>query len=116
MDNIGKEHSQHRLAAHGTAVGLSGGLMGNSEVGWFVRAYFAVQSIAHEELDFDRHLKIGAGRVLWQDIVRIDVAIKKKTFPKNETILTSLKRAKDGNRRLHLMGLVRHPRSPVFLS
>ncbi|KAJ7321669.1 metalloenzyme [Mycena albidolilacea] len=76
MDNIAKEHSQRRLAAHGTAVGLSGGLMGNSEVG---------------------HLNIGAGRVLWQDIVRIDVAIKKKTFNKNETILA--------NRCLHFMAL-----------
>ncbi|KAF7368234.1 Phosphoglycerate-bisphosphoglycerate-independent [Mycena venus] len=85
MDRIGKEHSQRRLAAHGTAVGLSDGLMGNSEVG---------------------HLNIGAGRVVWQDIVRIDVAIKKKTFHKNETILSSFKHAKDGNGRLHLMGLI----------
>jgi hypothetical protein len=33
MDTIGSEHSQRKLAAHGTAVGLSDGLMGNSEVG-----------------------------------------------------------------------------------
>ncbi|KAJ7036768.1 phosphoglycerate mutase [Mycena alexandri] len=85
MDKIGKEHSQRRLAAHGTAVGLSDGLMGNSEVG---------------------HLNIGAGRVVWQDIVRIDVSIKKRQFHKNETIVESLKRAKDGNGRLHLLGLI----------
>ncbi|KAG5221026.1 phosphoglycerate mutase [Salix suchowensis] len=65
MDTIGKEHSYRRLAAHGTAVGLSDGLMGNSEVG---------------------HLNIGAGRIVWQDIVRIDVAIKKRQFHKNETL------------------------------
>ncbi|KAK7036254.1 BPG-independent [Favolaschia claudopus] len=85
MDKIGADHSQRRLAAHGTAVGLSDGLMGNSEVG---------------------HLNIGAGRIVWQDIVRIDVSIKKRQFHQNETILASLKRAKEGNGRLHLLGLV----------
>ncbi|KAJ7104965.1 BPG-independent [Mycena epipterygia] len=63
--------SLYFFAAHGTAVGLSDGLMGNSEVG---------------------HLNIGAGHV-------------KKMFHKNETILASLKRAKDGDGCLHLMGL-----------
>jgi 2,3-bisphosphoglycerate-independent phosphoglycerate mutase len=52
-------------------------------------------------------LNIGAGRVVWQDIVRIDVSIKKRAFHKNETILDACKRAKEGNGRLHLMGLVR---------
>ncbi|KAJ7494202.1 phosphoglycerate mutase [Mycena latifolia] len=69
MDKIGKKHSQRRLAAHGTAVGLSDGLIGNSKVG---------------------HLNIGTGRVVWQDIVRID----------------SFKGAKDENGRLHLLGLI----------
>ncbi|KAG6867133.1 hypothetical protein C0993_006451, partial [Termitomyces sp. T159_Od127] len=85
MDTIAKDHSYRQLAAHGTAVGLSEGLMGNSEVG---------------------HLNIGAGRVVWQDIVRIDVAIKKRLFHKNPTVLASCERAKKGNGRLHLMGLV----------
>jgi len=53
------------------------------------------------------HLNIGAGRIVWQDIVRIDVAIKKRQFHKNEVILESFKRAKDTNGRLHLLGLVR---------
>ena len=53
-----------------------------------------------------RHLNIGAGRIVWQDIVKIDVAIKKKEFHKNPTIVESFKRAKDGNGRLHLLGLV----------
>lgn len=64
----------------------------------------------NEDLDddgfFRRHLNIGAGRIVWQDIVRIDVAIKKKEFHKNPTILESFNRAKDGNGRLHLLGLV----------
>jgi 2,3-bisphosphoglycerate-independent phosphoglycerate mutase len=54
----------------------------------------------------NRHLNIGAGRIVWQDIVRIDVAIKKRQFHKNEVILSSFKRAKDTNGRLHLLGLV----------
>ncbi|KAJ7453314.1 phosphoglycerate mutase [Mycena galericulata] len=85
MDKIGAENAQRRLAAHGTAVGLSDGLMGNSEVG---------------------HLNIGAGRIVWQDIVRIDVSIKKREFHKNKNILESFKHAKEGNGRLHLLGLV----------
>ncbi|KAI0640322.1 cofactor-independent phosphoglycerate mutase [Trametes polyzona] len=85
MDTIAKEHSYRTLAAHGLAVGLSDGLMGNSEVG---------------------HLNLGAGRIVWQDIVRIDVAIKKRQFHKNEQILESFNRAKNGNGRLHLLGLV----------
>ncbi|KAI0321198.1 cofactor-independent phosphoglycerate mutase [Amylostereum chailletii] len=85
MDTIAKEHAYRELAAHGVAVGLSEGLMGNSEVG---------------------HLNIGAGRIVWQDIVRIDVAIKKRQFHKNEAILASFQRAKEGNGRLHLLGLV----------
>jgi 2,3-bisphosphoglycerate-independent phosphoglycerate mutase len=101
MDKIGAEHSQRRLAAHGTAVGLSDGLMGNSEVGCVYMSPLVLT------LTMNRHLNLGAGRVVWQDIVRIDVAIKKRTFHKNETILASLKRAKDGNGRLHLLGLVR---------
>ncbi|KAF8630593.1 hypothetical protein AX15_002840 [Amanita polypyramis BW_CC] len=85
MDTLAKENAYRTLLAHGTAVGLSEGLMGNSEVG---------------------HLNIGAGRVVWQDIVRIDVSIKKKQFHKNPVILEACKRAKEGNGRLHLLGLV----------
>jgi 2,3-bisphosphoglycerate-independent phosphoglycerate mutase len=85
MDTIAKDHAYRTLLAHGNAVGLSDGLMGNSEVG---------------------HLNIGAGRVAWQDIVRIDMSIAKRQFHKNSTILESTKRAKEGNGRLHLLGLV----------
>ncbi|KXN87855.1 2,3-bisphosphoglycerate-independent phosphoglycerate mutase 1 [Leucoagaricus sp. SymC.cos] len=61
MDIIAKDHSYRILNVSGTAVGLSGGLMENSEVG---------------------HLNIGTGRVVWQDIVRIGVSIKKEQFQK----------------------------------
>jgi 2,3-bisphosphoglycerate-independent phosphoglycerate mutase len=73
------------LEASSNAVGLPDGLMGNSEVG---------------------HLNIGAGRVVWQDVVRIDMTIKKGELNKIENIKKSFQRAKDGNGRLHLLGLV----------
>lgn len=76
-----------KLEASSLAVGLPEGLMGNSEVG---------------------HLNIGAGRVVWQDVVRIDQTVKKGEFAKTKVISEVLQRAKDGNGRLHLCGLVSH--------
>ncbi|KAI1760128.1 BPG-independent [Hypoxylon sp. FL1150] len=75
------------LDASSLAVGLPEGLMGNSEVG---------------------HLNIGAGRVVWQDVVRIDQTIKKGELGNNEVIKNLLQRAKNGSGRLHLCGLVSH--------
>ncbi|KAH7917689.1 putative phosphoglyceromutase [Leucogyrophana mollusca] len=85
MDKLAETYAYRTLAAHGNAVGLTDGLMGNSEVG---------------------HLNIGAGRIVWQDIVKIDVAIREKEFDSNPTILGSLQHAKDNTKRLHLIGLV----------
>src|SRR5437764_13275564 len=73
------------LEASSNAVGLPEGLMGNSEVG---------------------HLNIGAGRVVWQDVVRIDLAIKRGEMDKVENVTKSFQRAVDGNGRLHLLGLI----------
>ena len=73
------------LDASSLSVGLPEGLMGNSEVG---------------------HLNIGAGRVVWQDSVRIDQTLKKGELNKVENIVKAFSRAKDGNGRLHLCGLV----------
>ncbi|KAF2011603.1 2,3-bisphosphoglycerate-independent phosphoglycerate mutase [Aaosphaeria arxii CBS 175.79] len=73
------------LEASSLAVGLPEGLMGNSEVG---------------------HLNIGAGRVVWQDVVRIDQTIKTEKLKDVKTIQESFGRAKNGNGRLHLCGLV----------
>ncbi|KAL9633359.1 MAG: hypothetical protein Q9164_004739 [Protoblastenia rupestris] len=73
------------LDASSLAVGLPEGLMGNSEVG---------------------HLNIGAGRVVWQDVVRIDQTIKKGEMNKVKTLTDCFQRAKDGNGRLHFLGLV----------
>ena len=76
-----------QLEASSLAVGLPEGLMGNSEVG---------------------HLNIGAGRVVWQDVVRIDQAIKKDEFADNDVIKKTMETAANGNGRLHLCGLVSH--------
>ncbi|MCJ1385184.1 hypothetical protein MMC17_008305 [Xylographa soralifera] len=73
------------LEASSLAVGLPEGLMGNSEVG---------------------HLNIGAGRVVWQDVVRIDQTLRKGEFNKVKTLTDCFQRALDTNGRLHLLGLV----------
>ena len=90
MDEFMKEGSSTaqgftELEASSHAVGLPEGLMGNSEVG---------------------HLNIGAGRVVWQDSVRIENTIKKGEMNKVENIKKSFQHAIDGNGRLHLLGLV----------
>ena len=73
------------LITCGEAVGLPDGQMGNSEVG---------------------HLNLGAGRVVYQELQRINVAIRDGSFGKNETLLKSIRYAKDNNKPLHLLGLV----------
>jgi len=51
-------------------------------------------------------LNIGAGRVVWQDLVRIDQSIKKGEFAKQKAIVDALQTATKGNGRLHLLGLI----------
>lgn len=88
MDEFAKSTTGYtQLEASSLAVGLPEGLMGNSEVG---------------------HLNIGAGRVVWQDVVRIDMTIKKGEFASTPIIKKTLEAAKNGNGRLHLCGLVSH--------
>lgn len=90
MDGFAKKDSETaqgyaEIDACSLAVGLPEGLMGNSEVG---------------------HLNIGAGRVVWQDVVRIDQTIRKGELQNVENIKKCFNRAKEGNGRLHLLGLV----------
>ena len=73
------------LITCGEAVGLPDGQMGNSEVG---------------------HLNLGAGRVVYQELQRINVAVRDGSFAKNETLLQSIHFAKKNNKPLHLLGLV----------
>jgi len=73
------------IQASGLAVGLPEGQMGNSEVG---------------------HLNLGAGRVVYQDITRIDQSIKDGTFFKNTVFVSSMKEAIARGKAIHLLGLV----------
>jgi 2,3-bisphosphoglycerate-independent phosphoglycerate mutase len=73
------------LTTCGEAVGLPEGQMGNSEVG---------------------HLNLGAGRIVYQELQRINVAVREGTFAKNKTLLGSISYAKQNNKPLHLLGLV----------
>ncbi len=73
------------LITCGEAVGLPEGQMGNSEVG---------------------HLNLGAGRVVYQELQRINVVIRTGMFAKNEQLLTAVRYARDNGKALHLMGLV----------
>ncbi|MDR1435291.1 MAG: 2,3-bisphosphoglycerate-independent phosphoglycerate mutase [Puniceicoccales bacterium] len=68
----------------GLDVGLPNGVMGNSEVG---------------------HQNIGAGRIVDQEIVRIDKAFGEKTAENNPIILEAIERVKKNNKKLHLLGL-----------
>lgn len=73
------------LTTCGEAVGLPEGQMGNSEVG---------------------HLNLGAGRIVYQELQRINVAIRNGSFAKNETLLNAIRYAKENNKPLHLLGLL----------
>jgi len=85
LDRLKKEYPSSRLLCSGKAVGLPEGTMGNSEVG---------------------HLNIGAGRVVYQDLVRINNAIEDDTFKNNENISLIMDKVKDKGTALHLMGLL----------
>lgn len=73
------------LMASGLAVGLPEGQMGNSEVG---------------------HTNIGAGRIVYQDLTRINKDIEDKTFFKNENILKAIDNCKKNNSIFHIVGLL----------
>lgn len=73
------------LVTCGELVGLPEGQMGNSEVG---------------------HLNLGAGRIVYQELQRINVGISGGSFAKNEQLLASIRFAKQNNKPLHLLGLV----------
>src|SRR5881227_4285769 len=71
------------LVTCGEAVGLPEGQMGNSEVG---------------------HLNLGAGRIVYQELQRINVAVRDGSFAKNPVLLNCITEAKKNNKPLHLLG------------
>ncbi|ACY48720.1 2,3-bisphosphoglycerate-independent phosphoglycerate mutase [Rhodothermus marinus] len=83
LDYLFATYPHATLKASGLAVGLPEGQMGNSEVG---------------------HLNLGAGRVVYQEITRIDKEIEEGTFFTNEVLVRAARHAREHNTRLHLMG------------
>jgi len=85
VDYLEANHAASELLTHGEHVGLPEGQMGNSEVG---------------------HLNIGAGRVVYQELSRINKSIAEGEFQKNEVLKSALMKAKNENRKVHFLGLV----------
>lgn len=85
VSSLYSKYPNTTLTTCGEAVGLPEGQMGNSEVG---------------------HLNLGAGRIVYQELQRINVAIRNGEFQKNEHLLNAIQYAKDSNKPLHLIGLV----------
>ncbi|MEE8540106.1 MAG: 2,3-bisphosphoglycerate-independent phosphoglycerate mutase, partial [Desulfobacterales bacterium] len=85
LDSLQTQYPQTHLLCAGEAVGLPPGTIGNSEVG---------------------HLNIGAGRVVCQNLLRINSAIQDGSFLKNEILNSILSKIKANHSALHLMGLV----------
>lgn len=85
MDRLMKTFPTSQLLTSGRNVGLPDGVMGNSEVG---------------------HLNIGAGRVLYQDLVKINLACEDGSIAKNEAIVKAFIYAKENNKAVHFIGLI----------
>lgn len=85
VDSLYTNYPNAKLRTDGEFVGLPEGQMGNSEVG---------------------HMNIGAGRVVYQNLARINVAIKTKELEKNEVLQNAFKYAKEKNVKLHFIGLI----------
>lgn len=85
VDSLYVKYPHSELVTFGEEVGLPEGQMGNSEVG---------------------HLNIGAGRIVYQELARINKAIREKELHQNQTLLDALHFARDQGKPVHLMGLV----------
>jgi len=85
VKSLYNKYPNTELITCGAAVGLPEGQMGNSEVG---------------------HLNIGAGRIVYQELERVNVAVKNGDLARNETLLAAFNAAKAANKTLHFIGLV----------
>ena len=85
ISSLYSQYPNSKLEASGLAVGLPEGQMGNSEVG---------------------HMNIGAGRVVYQDLVRINKAVEEKELDNNPVLLEAIAFAKKNNKNFHLIGLL----------
>jgi 2,3-bisphosphoglycerate-independent phosphoglycerate mutase len=85
FDELWRRYPHTTLEASGLAVGLPEGQMGNSEVG---------------------HLTIGAGRVVYQDLVRVNLAVEDGSIFANPALRAAFERARERGGNVHLLGLV----------
>ncbi|HHP7242154.1 MAG TPA: 2,3-bisphosphoglycerate-independent phosphoglycerate mutase [Cyclobacteriaceae bacterium] len=85
VDSLFTKYPHSTLDASGMSVGLPDGQMGNSEVG---------------------HMNIGAGKVVYQDLVKINNAVKENTLAEQKALQEAFNHAKENNRAFHLIGLV----------
>ncbi len=85
IDSLYNNYPNAELRTDGEHVGLPEGQMGNSEVG---------------------HMNLGAGRIVYQNLARINKAVKEKTLGKEKVLLDTLNHAKENNKDVHLLGLV----------
>ncbi|MFN8416888.1 MAG: 2,3-bisphosphoglycerate-independent phosphoglycerate mutase [Cytophagaceae bacterium] len=85
IDGLYTKYQHSKLEASGLAVGLPAGQMGNSEVG---------------------HMNIGAGRVVYQDLVKINKAVEEGTLASEPAVQDFISYAKNNNKKVHFIGLV----------
>lgn len=85
IDSLYKKYPFAQLRTDGLNVGLPEGQMGNSEVG---------------------HMNLGAGRVVYQDLAKINLAVQNKTFSSEPVLQAAFDYAKTNNKPIHLLGLV----------
>jgi len=85
INGLYRQYPNAQLRTDGLNVGLPEGQMGNSEVG---------------------HMNLGAGRIIYQDLVRINLAVQDKTINNEKTLTDAFQYAKDNNKDVHFLGLV----------
>jgi 2,3-bisphosphoglycerate-independent phosphoglycerate mutase len=85
IDSLYEKYPHSKLDASGLSVGLPEGQMGNSEVG---------------------HMNIGAGRVVYQDLVKINKAVESGDLNHNSVLKEAFEKAKNAGKKVHFIGLV----------
>jgi len=85
IDGLYDQYAHATLRTDGMHVGLPEGQMGNSEVG---------------------HMNLGAGRIVYQDLAKINLAVENNTLAKEQVLVDAFKYAKDNNKNVHFLGLV----------
>ncbi|MCB9426059.1 MAG: 2,3-bisphosphoglycerate-independent phosphoglycerate mutase [Flavobacteriales bacterium] len=85
IDGLYTKYPNATLRTDGLNVGLPDGQMGNSEVG---------------------HMNLGAGRIVYQDLAKINIAVEQKTLNKEHVLVDAFQYAKDNNKDVHFLGLV----------